>query len=101
MTEPSKGWRAGDLAVCLGNGDWWKDADGAVSVGPEHEQVVRVSFVVFGVDGYDDGIGLEFEGWPNELYPARLFRRIDPDHSAADDAEIIALIKGGRVGAAP
>lgn len=99
MTGALKGWRAGDLAVCLGNGDWWKDANGAVSIGPEHEQVVRVAFVVFGVEGYDDGIGLEFDGWPNELYPARLFRRIEPDHSAADDAEIVALIKGARIGA--
>lgn len=97
MTEQSKGWGAGDLAVCLGDGDWWKDVNGAASLGPAKEQVVRVSCVVFGVEGYDDGIGLEFEGWPDELYPARLFRRIDPDHSAADDAEIIALIKGAGV----
>lgn len=97
MSGASEGWRAGDLAVCLANGAWWKDANGAPSLGPEHEQVVRVSCVVFGVHGYDDGVGLEFDGWPNEIYPARLFRRIEPDHSAADDADIVALIKGASV----
>lgn len=97
MTGASEGWRAGDLVVCLGDGDWWKDQNGAASIGPGREQVVRVSCVVFGVEGYDDGIGLEFEGWKDELYPARLFRRIKPDHSAADDAEIVALIKRASV----
>ena len=40
----------------------------------------------------------EFAEFVNELYPAApYFRRIEPDHSAADDAEIVALIKRASV----
>lgn len=97
MTEQSKGWHAGALAVCTGDGYWWKDSDGTTSIGPEKEQLVRVTFVIDEVAEYCGGTRLEFEGWPGELYPARFFRRVDPDHSVADDAAIVALIFAASV----
>lgn len=92
MTGASQGWGAGDLAVCLNNIGWWEEgAHGAVD-GPALNQVLRVAIVY-------PGLGLEFDEFPDQIWPAREFRRIEPDHSAADDANIVALIKGARVGA--
>lgn len=98
MTEQSVGWRAGDLAVCVMETPWWS-LSGQPAPGPEKDQVIRVVAVYEGV-ALDRGIGtaLEFAEFVNELYPAApYFRRIEPDHSAADDADIVALIKRASV----
>ncbi|PAL20189.1 hypothetical protein [Sphingopyxis sp. GW247-27LB] len=98
MTEQSEGWRAGDLAVCISNIGWWNETTHEAADGPEAEQVVRVRKVYVGIAEYGPGEpGLEFDEWPNEVYPARSFDRINPDHTAADDAEIVALIKSVSV----
>lgn len=96
MTDQSEGWRAGDLAVCISNIGWW-DADSQAAAGPDAEQIVRVAEVYGGVAGYPGGVGLEFDEFPDNLYPASAFRKVHPDHSPADDVEIVALIK--RAGA--
>ncbi len=98
MTGASEGWRAGDLAVCISNIGWWNETTHEAADGPQAEQVVRVRKVYIDIAEYGPGNpGLEFDEWPNEAYPARCFDRIEPDHSAADDADIVALIKGASV----
>ena len=92
MTAPEEGWRAGDLAVCLNKIGWWGAIDHMSVDGPVLDQVLRVAAV------YPDA-GLEFDEFPDEIWPAYEFRRIEPDHSAADDAEFLRLIMGMRVGA--
>src|SRR3546814_12079932 len=77
------------------NVGWWDEATHEAAVGPKAEQVVRVRKVYIGIAAYDPGEpGLEFDEWPDQVFRSSCFRRIAPDHSAADDAEIIALIKG-------
>lgn len=100
MTETSEGWRAGDLAVCIVATPWWRP-NGEPVCGPSKDQVVRVSAVdAFAECENGIAIALTFHEFGDERYPASpYFRRVEPDHSAADDAEIIALIKGARVGA--
>src|SRR5688572_9572093 len=99
MTEQSEGWCARDLAICVMDTPWWS-LSGQPAPGPEKDQMLSVVAVYEGV-ALDRGIGtaLEFREFPNELYPAApYFRKVRPDHSPADDANIIALIKGERVG---
>lgn len=90
MTGASEGWGVGDLAVCLNNIGWWEEREHGAIDGPSLNQVLRVA-------GVYPGLGLEFEEFPDQIWPEREFRRIEPDHSAADDAEIVALIKGASV----
>ncbi|MGR4892246.1 hypothetical protein ACIPPQ_14560 [Sphingopyxis sp. LARHCG72] len=100
MNGASDGWRAGDLAVCIDGIGWWKEGSFESAPGPVLNQVLRVCGVYCVADMPSGmGLGLEFDEFPNEIYEARNFRRIEADHSAADDAEIVALIKGARVGA--
>jgi hypothetical protein len=90
MTGASQDWHEGDLAVCINNIGWWEErAHGAVD-GPVLDQVLRVAAVY-------SGLGLEFDEFPDQIWPEREFRRIEPDHSAANDPDIVALIKGARV----
>lgn len=93
MTEQSEGWRAGVLAVCTNNIGWWESREHDAIDGPALNQVLRVA-------GVFPGLGLEFDEFPDQIWPKREFRRIEPDHSAADDAEIVALIKCASVRAA-
>jgi hypothetical protein len=97
MTEQSGSWRAGDLAVCIEYGPWF-GAGSEATVGPDHDQVLRVA-LVFADVAFPRGpqLALEFDEFPDNLFPASAFRRIEPDHSAADDAEIVALIKRASV----
>lgn len=100
MTERSEGWRAGDLAVCVEFVGWW-DAAGNPAPGPSRNQIVRVA-KVYANAPLNDGIGtaLEFDEFADELYPASpYFRRIQPDYSPADNADIVGLIKGAPAGA--
>ena len=98
MTAPSEGWRAGDLAVCVDGLGWWKEGSFEAAPGPALNQVLRVSGVYAVAEMPTGmGLGLEFDEFPNEIYEASNFRRIEPDHSAADDAEMIALIKRASV----
>lgn len=98
MTEQSEGWRAGDLAVCIDGIGWWKEGSFESAPGPVLNQVLRVCGVYSVADMPSGmGLGLEFDEFPNEIFEASNFRRIAPDHSAADDAEIVALIKGASV----
>lgn len=90
MSGASQGWRAGDLAVCLNNIGWWEEREHGAVDGPALDQVLRVAAVY-------PGLGLEFDEFPDEIWPEHEFRRIEPDHSAADDADIVALIKGASV----
>lgn len=90
MTEQSGGWRAGDLAVCLNKIGWWEEREHGAVTGPAFNQVLRVA-------GVFPGLGLEFDEFPDQIWLEREFRRIEPDHSAADDAEIVALIKRASV----
>lgn len=101
MTEQSEGWRAGDLAVCIDGWGWWKEGSFEPAPGPVRDQVLRVSGV-YTVAEMPRGMGpgLEFDEFPNEIYEARNFRRIKPDHGAADDVEFVALIKRASVKAA-
>jgi len=99
MTEQSEGWRAGDLAVCAVYGPWFNDGAAPIA-GPEHDQMLRVSCVYRDAPiGAGVCLALEFDEFPDELYPARDFRRIRPDHRPAADRRIVAMIKGVRVGA--
>lgn len=97
MTEQAEGWRAGDLAVCLEYGPWFGEGPDATA-GPDHDQVLRV-VLVFADVAFPRGpqLALEFDEFPDNLFPASAFRRIKPDHSAADDVEIVALIKRASV----
>lgn len=98
MSAASKGWRAGVLAVCVDGLGWWKEGSFEAAPGPALNQVLRVSGVYAAADMPSGmGLGLEFDEFPNEIYAASNFRAIEPDHSAADDAAIIALIKGASV----
>ncbi|WP_432769771.1 MAG: hypothetical protein HEQ22_03225 [Sphingopyxis sp.] len=100
MTDQSEGWRAGDLAVCVKSTAWWTLA-GQPAPGPALDQVLWVAAVYEGV-ALEGGVGtaLEFREFANELYPAApYFRKVQPDHSAADDAEFVALIRRVSVGA--
>ena len=100
MIERSERWRVGDLAVCVKFVGWWT-ATGNPAPGPSKNQIVRVARV-YEAAPLEHGIGtaLEFDEFADELYPASpYFRRIEPDHSPADDGEIVALIKGAQVGA--
>src|SRR3546814_11785030 len=100
MTVQSEGWRAGDLAVCISNVGWWDEATHEAAVGPKAEQVVRVRKVYIGIAAYDPGEpGLEFDEWPDPVFRSFCFRRIPPDHSAPDAAELHPLSTGARVGA--
>jgi hypothetical protein len=103
MTEPSEIWREGDLAVCIEHGPWFTQVGTKPTLGPEREEIARVYAVyaelTFPGDPGVTGLGLEFIEFPNEIFPARCFRRIRPDHGPGDDARLIALIKGARVGA--
>lgn len=97
MTGASQGWRAGDLAVCIEYGPWF-GAGSDATVGPEHEQVLRVAIVFDEVPfPHGEGLGLEFAEFADNIFPASAFRRVEPDHRAADDAEIVALIKRASV----
>ena len=97
MTEKSEEWAVGDLAVCDVYGPWFNDGTDPV-VGPVHDQVIRVAAVYQNAPiGVGVCLALEFDEYPDELFPARDFRRITPDHSAAEDRRIVALIKGVRV----
>lgn len=99
MTELSQGWSAADLAVCEAYGPWFNDGADPVP-GPEHEQVMRVAAVYRDVPlGAGVGLGLEFDEFPDEIFPARDFRRIGPDRLTAADRRFTALIKGVRMGA--
>lgn len=102
MTEQSEGWHVGDLAVCIECGLWSGNETLAIdpTPGPQFDAVVRVTGIwpQLRFPGHT-GIGLEFAEFPDETYPARCFRRIDRGHRAADNVDIIALIKGARVGA--
>lgn len=96
MTDQSEGWRAGDLAVCNAYGPWFNDGAEPV-MGPEYDQVLRVAAVYHNAPiGAGVCLALEFDEFPEEMFPARDFRRVAPDYSAADDRRIIALIKGVR-----
>jgi hypothetical protein len=98
MTGASQAWRAGDLAVCISNIGWWNATTHEPAAGPEVEQILRVREVYAGIAAYGPcEEGLEFDEWPGEVYPAHSFDKINPDHSAADDADIVALIKGASV----
>lgn len=97
MTEKSKGWGAGDLAVCCEYGPWFGEAADP-TVGPEHDQILRVAIVfpsIFFLRGPE--LGLEFDEFPDSIFPASAFRRIEPDHGFADDAATVALIKRASV----
>ncbi|MGQ3101051.1 MAG: hypothetical protein ACT6Q5_13470 [Sphingopyxis solisilvae] len=99
MTEKSKGWRAGILAVCTAREGWWNVASNEARPGPALNEVVRVRAVYHGVDFGDyRGVGLEFDEFPDEVFATEHFRKIEPDTDPADDAEIIDLITGKRVG---
>ena len=94
MTGVSESWSAGDLAVCDAYGPWFNDGADPVD-GPEHDQVLRVAAVYQNAPiGAGVCLALEFDEFPDEMFPARDFRRVEPDYSAAADRRIIALIKG-------
>jgi hypothetical protein len=98
MTEQSEGWRAGDLAVCNAYGPWFNDGAEPVT-GPEHEQVLWVAAVYSDAPiGSGVCLALEFDEFPDEMFPARDFRRIAPDYSSAGGRRIVALIKGAGAG---
>lgn len=105
--EAENGWRVGDLAVCVAKGDWYWLENGArrPHCGPAPEQLLRVAAVTpapvlfAGETGLFRHIGLSFNEFPDDFYPAPLFRKVKPDAEAADDADLVALIKGVRVGA--
>lgn len=100
MTEQSEGWRDGDLAVCTEYGPWFNDGVADPVVGPEHDQVLRVAYVYADVSfASGRGLALEFDEFPDELYPARDFRRIEPEGLTAADRRFTSLIKGVRLGA--
>lgn len=99
MTGQPEGWGTGDLAVCVEYGPWFGDGADPV-VGPHIEQVLWVAIVFPGVEfGRGVEVGLEFAEYPDNIFPASAFRRVKPDHSAADDAEFVALIQRVSVGA--
>jgi len=90
MTEQSEGWRAGDLAMCLNRIGWWEEREYGAVDGPVLDQVLRVACAY-------PGLGLEFDEFPDQIWREDQFRRINPDYSPADDAEIVALIKRASV----
>lgn len=95
MSAAPKSWAAGDLAVCLRREGWWNVVTHEARNGPVTDDVVRVRTVwpLRDGDGEYCGIGLEFEEYPDDIYAPQYFRKVDPDHAAADDAEIVALIQ--------
>lgn len=106
--EAENGWRVGDLAVCISDKNSWghfnEDDTFVVDAGPSPEQVLRVvqvysPMVFLGRLGAARFVGLRFHEFPAGIYPAPLFRKVKPDAEAADDADLVALIKGVRVGA--
>ena len=105
--EAENGWRVGDLAVCIAADSPWLflNGDGPSELpGPKPEQVVRVASVFApmtfkGMFSAAKVEGLSFDEFPDFVYPAPLFRKVKPDAEAADDAELVALIKRFRVGA--
>ena len=100
-------WRVGDLAVCVGDDDQWLFLENGAVVtcpGPMPEQLLRVASVMGpmmfkGRFSEARVVGLSFDEFPGFIYPCVLFRRVKPDAEAADDAELVALIKRVRVGA--
>lgn len=94
MSGAAEGWGAGDLAVCVEYGPWFAQNAAAANLGPDHDQIVRVG-IVFPVMEFprSPDVGLEFDEFPDNIFPASAFRRIEPDHSVADDASTVALIK--------
>ena len=90
-------WRVGDLAVCvLGPACSWYSEDVCNDTsGPQPEQVLMVVDVQGALNfGRHGSVGLSFREFPEDYYPASLFRKIRPDDQPADNLEIIALIKG-------
>jgi len=95
--EPNSNWQAGDLAICLTHPDgiWHNCLTGHPTQGPMQDQVLRVTAVEapFAYDPFASA-WLEFDEFPEQLFPGIQFRKIIPDAESATDQHIIALIKG-------
>ncbi len=105
--EAETGWRVGDLAVCVTKGQWYWLDNGVrrPHPGPSQEQLLRVAAITpapvlfAGENGLFRHIGLSFDEFPDDFFPAPLFRKVKPDNEPGDNAALAGLIKGVRVGA--
>lgn len=92
--DPKRPWAVGDIAVCVvpDTGGWiYGNGDG---VGPARGQLIKVTEVYAGADScYGECAGLVFSEFPDGQYPARFFRRIEPDTKSAEFGWLIEAIR--------
>ena len=83
-------WRAGDLALCIKQGDWISAPSDPNNDGPIAGQILTVKVVVAG----HGVIALGFAEWEPALFRSTRFRKIPPHIPDEEDREAIRLMTG-------
>ena len=86
-------WRAGDLALCIKQGQWRDSATKEyVELGPKAGALLTVCWVMDAeATGRGSGLLLNFAPWPRGFFVARNFVKITPDAEAIDEEAATAL----------
>lgn len=92
---PCDDWFPGDHALCVGDGPWQDEASRLPSVGPQGNEVNRVTAVKDGAEGFAARYYLQFARWPGNWFAAHHFRKITPraDSAIAADAAFLAELR--------
>lgn len=92
-------WRAGDLALCIKQGQWRDSATKEyVEFGPKAGTLLTVGWVMDAeAMGRGSGLLLNFAPWPRDFFVARNFVKITPDAEAMDEEVVVSLRIAGPV----
>lgn len=87
-------WQTGDLAECVTGRDWFRRGLGPPIAGPdlgERYIVRRITTARHPLDG-NPGLLLGFAEWPDRVFDADCFRKVQPrrDQAVAATAEFVA-----------
>lgn len=100
LHSKSDDWAAGDLAECIGGGQWFNGYLQPTQ-GPAHGDTFRVAAIWLSphpLTGHHM-LWLSFSAYGTQRFDARLFRKITPraDAASAADSSFIDKLKRGRV----
>ena len=87
-------WRPGDIAECISDGPWFRDAIEPVASGPvtgDRLIVRKVGSSRHPIDGEQHQV-LTFSEWPDRRFDGSCFRKVQPraDQAIAATAEFVA-----------